>query len=390
MDFTLSDEQKMIVDSARKLGERFGLDYWREHDRRKDFPREFWSAVCEAGIGGITLPERYGGSGLGMLEMALAIEELAKGGGGSTIGQLFMLNPIFGGVAISKYGPEAMREECLPPLISGELICCMALTEPDAGTNTLAITSFARRDGEGWRLNGRKHWITGAMSSQRMLVVCRTRKLEEVQRKTDGISLFLIDTARAGVSLGRIDKLGTNTLDSSTVFFDDVRLEPADLIGTLDGGWPQLLDVLNTERIVTTAGLCGTAELAIRLAVDFANERRVFGKTPISAYQAIQFPLAQAYAEIGCARLMNYRAATLCDAGQTYGAESNLAKLVASQACDKATIQAMQTLGGMGYACEYHLERLWRDQRLFRFAPVSEEMILNFIAQHNLGMPRAY
>lgn len=390
MDFKLSDEQRMIVETARKVGERFGLDYWRDHDKRKAFPREFWSAVCGAGIGGATLPEQYGGSGLGMLEMALAIEELAKSGGGSTIGQLFMLNPIFGGVAISKYGSQAMRQSFLPPLISGDLICCMALTEPDAGTNTLEITSFARRDGDGWCLNGKKHWITGAISSGIMLVVCRTKKVDAVAKKTDGISLFLIDTQRAGVSLGRIDKLGTNTLDSSTVFFDDVRLTPGDLVGTLDRGWPQLLDVLNTERIVTTASLCGTAELAIKLAVDFANERRVFGKTPISAYQGIQFPLAQAYAEIGCARLMNYQAATLCDAGEPFGAESNLAKLVASQACDKATIQAMQTLGGMGYACEYHLERLWRDQRLFRFAPVSEEMILNYIAQHNLGMPRSY
>lgn len=390
MDFQLTDEQKMIADTARKVGEKFGLDYWRDHDKRKAFPQEFWKATCAAGIGGVALPEEFGGSGLGMLEMALAIENLARGGGGSTIGQLFMLNPIFGGVSIARYGTEEMKRRYLPPLITGDLVCCMALTEPDAGTNTLEITSFARPDGDGWILNGRKHWITGALSSGIMLIVCRTKKVEEVKRKTEGISLFLIDTGRKGVSLGRIDKLGTNTLDSSTVFFDDVRLDPADVVGTLDGGWPQLLDVLNTERIVTTAGLCGTVDLALRLAVEFANERRVFGKTPISAYQAIQFPLAQAHAEIGCARLMNYQAAVLCDQGQPFGAESNMAKLIASQACDKATIQAMQTLGGMGYASEYHLERLWRDQRLFRFAPVSEEMILNFIAQHNLGMPRSY
>ncbi len=390
MDFQLTDEQKMIADTARKVGEKFGLEYWRDHDKRKAFPQDFWKATCEAGIGGVALPEEFGGSGLGMLEMALAIENLARGGGGSTIGQLFMLNPIFGGVSIARYGTDEMKRKYLPPLIAGDLICCMALTEPDAGTNTLEITSFARADGDGWKLNGKKHWITGALSSGIMLIVCRTKKIEEVKRKTEGISLFLIDTNRKGVSLGRIDKLGTNTLDSSTVFFDDVRLEQSDLIGSLDGGWPQLLDVLNTERIVTTAGLCGTVDLAIRLAVDFANERRVFGKTPISAYQAIQFPLAQAHAEIGCARLMNYQAAVLCDQDQPFGTESNMAKLIASQACDKATIQAMQTLGGMGYAGEYHLERLWRDQRLFRFAPVSEEMILNFIAQHNLGMPRSY
>lgn len=390
MDFNLNDEQRMLADTARKIGEKYGLDYWRDHDKRKAFPREFWKAVCAAGIGGVTLPEEYGGSGLGMLEMAVAIEELAKGGGGSTIGQLFMLNPIFGGVAINKYGSKAMKRELLPPLIGGDLMFCMGLTEPDAGTNTLEITSFARADGDGWRLNGKKHWITGTASAHKMLVIARTKKSNEVKRRTEGISMFLIDVERTGLSHGKIEKLGTNTLDSSTIFFDDVRIEPSEVIGTLDHGFHELLDVLNTERIVTTAGLVGTAELALKLAVNFANERRIFGSNPISSYQGIQFPLAQAYAEISCARLMNYKAAWLCDNGQPYGAESNLAKLLASQACDKATTQAMQTMGGMGYASEYHVERLWRDQRLFRFAPISEEMILNFIAQHNLGMPRSY
>jgi acyl-CoA dehydrogenase len=390
MDFALSDEQRMLVDTARKVGEKFGLDYWREHDKAKAFPREFWREVCAAGIGGITLPEEFGGAGLGMTEMALAIEQLAAAGGGSTVGQLFMLNPIFGGVAINQYGPPAMRAALLPGLISGELICCMGLTEPDAGTNTLEIRSFARRAGDGWRLNGRKHWITGAATAHKMLVVARTTKAEDAPRKTDGISLFLIDVAREGLAHGRIDKLGTNTLDSSTIFFDDVYIQPDEVVAEVDRGWKPLLDVLNTERIVTTAGLVGTAELAIKLAVDYANERKVFANRPIASYQAIQFPLAQAYAEIQCARLMNYKAAALCDAGEAFGAESNLAKLLASQACDRATIQAMQTMGGMGYASEYHVERLWRDQRLFRFAPVSEEMILNFVAQHNLGMPRSY
>jgi len=390
MDFAISDEQRMLQETARKVGEKFGLDYWREHDKAKIFPREFWLEVCAAGIGGITLPEEFGGAGLGMTEMALAIEQLALGGGGSTIGQLFMLNPIFGGVAINNYGPQAMRAALLPALISGELIFCMGLTEPDAGTNTLDIKTFARADAQGWVLNGKKHWITGAASAQKMLVVARTTKAEDAPRKTDGISLFLIDVDRKGLSHGRIDKLGTNTLDSSTIFFDDVRIEPEELIAEEGRGWKPLLDVLNTERIVTTAGLVGTAELALKLAVNFANERKVFSGTPISAYQGIQFPLAQAYAEIQCARLMNYKAAWLCDNGQPFGAESNLAKLIASQACDRATMQAMQTMGGMGYASEYHVERLWRDQRLFRFAPVSEEMILNFVAQHNLGMPRSY
>ncbi|HJP35346.1 MAG TPA: acyl-CoA dehydrogenase family protein, partial [Gammaproteobacteria bacterium] len=185
MDFNLTPEQRMIADTARKVGEKFGLDYWRVQDKKKEFPSEFWKEVCVAGIGGITLPEEFGGSGLGMLEMAVAIEELSKCGGGSTVGQLFMVNPIFGGVAIDKYGSTAMRQELLPPLISGELNCCMALTEPDAGTNTLEITTFAAKDGDGWTLNGRKHWITGTASAQKMLVIARTTKSENVERRTD-------------------------------------------------------------------------------------------------------------------------------------------------------------------------------------------------------------
>ena len=390
MDFSLTDEQRMICDTARKVGEKFGLDYWREHDKNREFPKEFWKEICDAGIGGITLPEKYGGSGLGMFELALAIEELAKCGGGATVGQLFMINPIFGGVAIGKYGSEKMKDELLPPLIAGELNCCMALTEPGAGTNTLKITSFAKQDGDGLVLNGNKHFITGTASAQKMLVIARTKKPDEVERRTDGISMFLIDVDREGLSHAKIEKLGTNTLDSSTVFFDDVRIEPGEIIGTLHKGWKELLDVLNTERIVTTAGLVGHTELAIKLAVDYANERVVFGPGPISSYQGIQFPLAQVYAEIECARLMNYKAATKCDNGEEYGTESNLGKLIAAQACEKASSQAIQTMGGMGYASEFHVERLWRDARLFRFAPISEEMILNYTAQHSLGMPRSY
>jgi len=390
MDFQLTDEQKMIADTARKVGERFGLDYWRDHDKRKAFPHEFWKATCEAGIGGVALPEALGGSGLGMLEMAIAIENLARGGGGSTIGQLFMLNPIFGGVSIARYGSDDMKRKYLPPLISGDLICCMALTEPDAGTNTLEITTFARQDGNGWKLNGRKVWITGVPDAQKMLVIARTKKLEDSKGRSDGLSMFMIDVERAGLTHSAIDKVGTRTLASSSVFFDDVRVEPEELVGTLHGGWRELTDVLNTERIVTTAGLVGAGELSIKLAVAFANDRKVFGGRPISAYQGLQFPLAQCHAEVEAARLLNHKAASNFDAGLPYSSESNAAKLLAAQAVARATERSMQTMGGMGYATEYHVERLWRDARLFRFAPISEEMILNYIAVHDLGMPKSY
>ncbi len=390
MDFRLTDEQKMMAELARQVGDRFGLEYWRKQDAAGAFPAEYWQAVCEAGLGGVALPAEHGGSGLGMLEMALIIENLSAAGGGSTVGQLFMINPIFGGVSIAHFGSPAMKQALLPRLIAGELNFCMALTEPDAGSNTLEIRTFARSDGDGWRLNGRKIWITAVPDAEKMLVIARTKKLEESTSRTDGLSMFMIDVRRDGLTHTAIDKVGTRTLASSSVYFDDVRTEPHELVGTLHGGWRELVHVLNTERIVTTAGLVGTCELAIRLAVNYANDRKVFAGRPISAYQGLQFPLAQCHAELEAARLLNYKAAVNFDAGLPYSSEANAAKLLAAQAAAKTTERAMQTMGGMGYAKEFHVERLWRDCRLFRFAPISEEMILNFIGVHDLGMPRSY
>jgi acyl-CoA dehydrogenase len=390
MDFRLNDEQKMMIETARQIGESFGLDYWRKQDAAKEFPSAYWKAVCDAGLCGVALPEEHGGSGLGMMEMALIVEALAATGGGSTVGQLFMINPIFGGVSVSRFGNDRMKKELLPKIISGEINCAMALTEPDAGTNTLEIRTFAKEDGDGWRLNGRKIWITGMQSAAKVLVIARTKKVADSSSRTDGLSMFLMDVEREGLTHTPIDKLGTCTLDSSSVFFDNVRVAPDELIGTLHKGWRELLDVLNTERIVTTAGLVGTGELAIKLAVDYANDRKVFGDKPISAYQGLQFPLAQCHVEVEAARLLNQKAATNFDMGLPYGSEANAAKLLAAQTVARATERAMQTMGGMGYAKEYHVERLWRDCRLFRFAPVSEEMILNYVANHDLKMPRSY
>lgn len=390
MDFTLNEEQSLMIDTARKVGEQFGPDYWRDKDAAKSFPTECWQAICDAGLAGAMLPEEHGGAGLGMVDVALIIEELCAAGAGATLGQIFMLNPIFGGVSVSKYGTDRMKAEWLPKLCAGEMQFCMALTEPDAGTNTLELKTTADKDGDGWRLNGQKIWITGVPQAHKMLVVARTTSIADAPRKTHGISMFMIDTDREGVSHTPIDKLGTNTLPSSQVFFDDVRVEPQELIGDVDKGWNQLLDVLNTERIVTTAGLIGAGRLAIRLGVDFAKGRQVFGKTPIGAYQSIQFPLAQHWAELEAAKLLNLKAASLFDKGLPFGSESNAAKLISSQAASAVAERAMQVMGGMGYSKEMHAERLWRDARLFRFAPISEEMILNFIAMTNLGLPRSY
>ena len=389
MIFDKTDEQRLLVDTAHAIGQKFGLEYWRELDGRKEFPEEFWQEVCDSGLVGIAVPEEFGGAGLGMLEVALAVETLCAAGAGSTLSQLYMCNPIFGGVTISKLGSAEQKKEMLPKLLTGEHKFAMALTEPDAGTNTPQIRTFAREDGNGWRLSGNKIWITCMPQASKVLVIARTKKFEDVERKTDGISLFMIDVKRDGLSHQPIEKVGTNTLPSSSVFFDDVRVEGHELVGTLDNGFRELLDVLNTERIVTTAGLVGTAELAINLAVDYAQNRKVFGP-PIGSYQSIQFPIAEAYMEMECARLKNYEAATLYDKGRSYGSEANMAKWLAGKAAAQATDRAMQTMGGMGYSKEYHAERLWRDARLFRIAPVSEEMILNYVAQHDLKMPRSY
>ena len=388
---TLADgEQEMLLETARRVGERYGLDYWREIDSHGAFPAEYWQAICDAGLCGVALPEDAGGSALGMSELAIVVEELAASGAGSTIGQLFMLNPIFGGISISRFGTEQMKRDLLPKIISGQLQCCMALTEPDAGSNTLEMRSFARETANGWRLRGQKIWISAVPQSQKMLVVARTRRPEEVAARSNGISMFLIDTDRAGIHHEAIQKVGTRCVPASTVAFDDVEIGSDEVVGTLHDGWRELLDVLNTERIVTTAGLIGTVRLAVRLAVDYTNERKLFAGKPISSYQGIQFPLAEAYSQAQCARALNLEAAAKFDRDRPYGSEANMAKLIAAQAASKATECAMQAMGGMGYSTEMHVERLWRDQRLFRFAPVSEEMILNYVAVHDLGMARGY
>ncbi len=390
MDFSLSNEHAMLVETARKVGEKFGLDYWREHDEKKLFAEEFWQAVCDSGLGAVALPEEYGGSGLGMLEMALVIENLAAGGGGATLGQLFMNNPIFGGIPLVKFGTARQKDEMLRPLVEGRMRFAMALTEPDVGSNTLALKTFARRVDGGWRINGSKIWITCMPQAHKVLVVARTTRMEDAPRRTHGFTMFLIDTDREGLTHSAIDKVGTNTNPSSNVYFDDVFARDDEVVGTVDGGWSELLEVLNTERIVTTAGMVGAGKLALRLGVDYAKTRKVFGSTPIGAYQGLQFPMAEAHAELECARLMNLKAAWLHDQDMAYGSEANTAKFLSVRAATQAIERAMQTMGGMGFSKDMHVERLWRDARLFQFAPVSEEMVLNFIAVHDLGLPRGY
>jgi acyl-CoA dehydrogenase len=390
VQFDLNDTQRMILDTAEKVGQKYGLDYWRELDANKAPALEMWQAICKAGLAGVALPEKYGGAGLGMVELALVIEALCKAGGGVTLAQYFMCTPIFGGIGLSMYGSDQQKDEMLPGMINGEILCAMALTEPDAGSNSLNLKSFAKADDDGWILNGQKIWITGVAMSHKILVVARTKKPEDAKNRLDGISMFMMDSEREGLTHTHIDKAGTQTIPASMIFFDDVRIRKDELVGTEHQGFKELLDVLNTERIVTTAGLNGTVSCALELAVNYGNGRKVFGDRPISSYQALQFPLAEAWCESECAKLMNLKAAALYDAGQPYGDEANCAKIIAARASSKATDRSMQMMGGMGYAKESYVERLWRDTRMFVFAPVSEEMALNHIGQHVLGMARSY
>ncbi|MED4601020.1 acyl-CoA/acyl-ACP dehydrogenase [Paenibacillus validus] len=390
MNFEITDEQKMMRDGVRQIAEDFGLDYWREKDDKHEFVSELWSELGKNGYIGVAVPEKFGGVGLGMMEMTMVIEELAKGGAGSTVAQLFMLTPVFGGVTIDLHGSEAQKEQYLTKMSAGQLNFCMALTEPNAGSNSLEITTIARKEEDHYVINGQKIWISGADVADKMLIVARTTKRSEVQKKTEGISLFLVDTKDPAITLQPIEKVGTRCVRSDTVFIENLRVHKDNLIGEEGKGWSYLVDTLNAERIVTTAGLIGTGQLALQLAVNYAKERVVFNNTPIGAYQGIQFPLAKIRAELELAQLMNYKAAWLYDQKKPNGTEANMAKLIAAEAAFHACDRAMQVMGGYGYAKEYHIERLWRDVRLFKIAPVSEEMILNYISQHDLGLPRSY
>lgn len=389
MDFELSADQRQLQAAVRDLVSRYDLAYWAAKDRSHSFPAELWKALGDAGWIGVAVPEAYGGAGLGMLEMALVVEEACRAGGGATVAQLFMLTPVFGGISIEKHGSEDQKRSFLPAIARGELDFCMALTEPDAGSNALATRTTAVEEGDCWRIDGQKIWISAVDEADWMLIVARTTPADRAPRRSFGLSLFLAPAHDPAIRADPIEKVGTNCVKSFTVFIDGLRLPKDALLGERDEGWRQILATLNTERIVTAAGCVAAGDLSLEIATRYASERSVFGRK-IGANQAVAFPLARAKVDLEMARLMNYKAAWLYDHGLECGAEANMAKLVAAEAGFRAADRAIQVLGGMGYARESHVERLWRDLRLFGFAPVSEEMILAYVAQSVLGLPRSY
>ena len=388
MDRTEDPTHADIRAAVRDLCRRFPDDYWMRHDEDREFPWEFYDAVRDGGWLGLTIPEEYGGGGLGVTEAALVEREIAASGAGMNGCSALHLT-IFGLNTLVKHGSEALRQEILPRAVDGSLHVCFAVTEPDAGTDTTRISTIARRDGDAYVITGRKVWITKAAESQLMVLIARTTPREAVVKPTDGLSLFLIEHRAPTVHLEPIRKLGRNAVPSYEVAFDEHRVPASALIGEEGEGFRYLLDGLNPERILLGAEALGMGRAAIRHAARYAKERIVFDR-PIGQNQGIAFPLADSVARLDAAELMVRNAAWRYDRGLPCGREANVAKYLAAEAGFTAADRAMQTLGGMGYATEYHVERYFREARLQRIAPVSQEMTLNFIAQNVLGLPRSY
>jgi acyl-CoA dehydrogenase len=388
VDFRLSDDQLALQGAVKELAAKFDDDYWAERDEKHEFPTDFYNAFARAGWVGIAIPEQYGGAGQGIFEAALLLEEIAASGAGMN-GCSSMHLTIFGLNTVAKHGSEALRQEVLPRAADGSLHVCFGVTEPDAGTDTTRITTFARRDGDSYVIRGRKVWITKAAQSTKMILIARTTPRDQVAKPTDGMSLFLVDIDPAAVHLSPIPKMGRNAVTSYEVVIDDLRVPVEARIGEEGQGFRYLLDGLNPERILLAHEALGIGRAAIRRAVRYAKERVVFGR-PIGQNQGIAFPLAEAVTRLDAAELVARKAAWLYDQGLPCGREANMAKWLCADAGFKAADQAIQTHGGMGYAREYHVERYFRESRLLRLAPVSQEMVLNHVSQHVLGLPRSY
>ncbi len=388
LDFDLTGEQKMLVQTASELARDFGPEYWREKDKTHAFPDEFWKSLVEAGFVGMIIPEKYGGGGMGMSEMILAMETLTSESCGLAGTWFLCLTSIFGGLSLAKHGNEKQKEKYLPKIAMG-MEFCLALTEPDAGTNTLNTQTMAVKEGDEYVINGRKTFISGADRAKGMMLITRTTPIEKAPKRTLGLSIFIVDLPDPSIEVIPIEKHGIHYSKTCEVYMSDLHVPEENLLGEQDKGWYQILDTLNPERMSFSAAAGGIGLLAIKKAVEHAKQRNVFGE-PIGSYQAIQFPLAEAKAKIEAARLLNHKAVWLYDKGQPCGAEANMAKVAAVEAGTQAVYHAMQTFGGYGYAIEYDVERWWREINLIRLAPVTHQMALAFIGEHVLGLPKSY
>jgi len=388
LSFELTPEQKMIVSAASDVARDFDAEYWRNKDKNHEFPGDFWKALVEAGFVGIVVPEKYGGGGMGMSEMLLAMETLTSESCGFAGTWFLCLTSVFGGLSLVKHGNEDQKERYLPKIVKGTEFC-LGLTEPDAGTNTLNIQTAAVEDGDEFVVNGRKTLISGVDRAKGMVLITRTTPLEKAPKRTIGLSVFLVDLPNPAVEVTPIEKHGINYSKTCDVYITDLRIPRGNMLGEKDKGWYVILDTLNPERISFAGAAGGIGLLAMKKAIEHAKQRNVFG-APIGSYQALQFPLAEAKAKIEAARLLSYKAAWLYDKGKPCGAEAAMAKVSAEEAGAQAVYHAMQTFGGYGYAVDYDVERWWREVNLIRLAPVTHQMALAFIGEHVLGLPKSY
>jgi acyl-CoA dehydrogenase len=387
MDFSLTPEQEQIRDAIGKICARFPDEYWLARDREGGFPEDFHRALAAAGWLGIAMPPEHGGAGLGITEAALMMQAVSESGAGLSGASAVHMN-IFGLHPVVVTGTEEQKRRWLPPLIAGKDRACFAVTEPDAGLNTLKLKTRAVRDGDHYGVSGQKIWISTAQIATKVLLLARTTPLEQ-SKGTRGLSLFYTDLDRRFVEVREIEKMGRKCVDSNQVFFDGLRVPAADLIGAEGRGFEYILHGMNPERILIGAEAVGLGRAALRRAAKYAGERIVFDR-PIGRNQSIQHPLARCWMELEAANLMVLKAASLYDAGKPCGAEANAAKYLGAEAGFRACEQAILTHGGMGYAKEYHVERYLREAWIPRLAPVSPQLILCFIAEKVLGLPKSY
>jgi acyl-CoA dehydrogenase len=388
MDFSLSAEQQQIRDEIRKLCAQFDDAYWLEKDRSGEFPRELHATLAAGGWLGIAMPEQYGGAGLGITEAAIMMQAIAESGAAMSGASAVHMN-IFGLQPVVVFGTDDQKRRMLPPLIAGKDHACFAVTEPDAGLDTTAIKVRAERRGDHYVLSGQKIWISTAQVANKVLILARTTPLAEVKRKTEGLSLFYTDLDRSHVAVRAIAKMGRHAVDSNEMFFDGMVVPAADRIGPEGGGFRSILHGMNPERILIAAEAVGIGRVALQRAAAYARERVVF-RRPIGQNQGIAHPLAHCWMNLEAANLMVMKAASLYDRGEDCGAEANAAKYLAAEAAFQACETAVLTHGGMGYSKEFHVERYLREVMIPRIAPITPHMILNFIAEKVLGLPKSY
>ncbi len=388
MDFEFTPDQLALRDAVSRICERYPDEYWLERDREGGFPEPLHADLARDGWLGIAMPQEYGGAGLGMTEAALMMQTIAASGAGFTGASAVHMN-IFGLNPVVVFGSDEQRQRWLGPLIAGREKACFAVTEPDAGLDTTKLSTRAVRQGDEYVVHGRKIWISTAQVAHKMLLLARTTPLSDVDKPTQGLSLFYTDLDRNKIEVREIEKMGRKAVDSNMLFIDGLRIPVADRIGEEGRGFEYILHGLNPERILIAAEAVGIGRAALDRAVKYAGERTVFGR-PIGQNQGIQHPLAQAWMQLEAADLMVFKAASLYDAGKPCGPYANSAKYLAAEAGYNACQTAVMTLGGMGYAKEYHVERLLRESFIPRIAPVSPQLIMCFIAEKVLGLPKSY